>query len=57
MRRHLGYDWDEWGALPWHKRRAYLTGLRREFHGEEPTRVLYGADGDAALRALGINFN
>lgn len=31
MRRHLGFEAEEWRALAWWKTRLYLEGLEHEF--------------------------
>lgn len=35
VRRHLGFEIDEWESLDWIKQRVYLQGLREEFYDED----------------------
>lgn len=53
----LNYGWDEWEALPWYQRRAYIEGLSREMSGENVHEPQTEAEEKAALAEMGINFN
>lgn len=35
-RRHLGFEVDEWRAMPWWKTRLYTEGLVEEFTPRDP---------------------
>lgn len=32
VRRHLGFEIEQWEALPWHEQLVYLEGLEQEFY-------------------------